>query len=78
MHVLSTICKTFVCLGRERHGINDVDYFVGVGIKGDFKNFLIFVDFIRLFMGEKGIGYFHKMVIPLGDWGQLSHHFLAF
>lgn len=41
MHMLSTVYKTYVCLGMERHGINNIDYFVGVGIKGSFKIFLI-------------------------------------
>ena len=34
--MLSTQCKRYVWLGSERHGINDTDYFVWVGIKGDF------------------------------------------
>lgn len=36
MYVLSTICKIYVCLGRERLGKNFIDCFVGIGIEGDF------------------------------------------
>lgn len=36
MYMLSTICKMYVCLEREIHGISHIDYFVGIEIKGDF------------------------------------------
>lgn len=31
MHMLSIICKMYVCLGTGRHGINNTGYFVELG-----------------------------------------------